>query len=167
MTPPVKTLDRTFDLSEDGLAATYRIRLYETSDRSDCTATADTERILVTSWELHQPGLPLDDWMERMADAAFDILHGQGASLTLVEFFPQRQYRIGDRGENTLTFPEEITMARIQPQEDGSIALLDFGEMKREEIEERIGEPLSATGAIAGATTPGETQITSEEVLHG
>lgn len=163
MTPLVKTLDRTFDLSEDGLAATYRIRLYEAPDRRDCITTADTERILVTSWELHQPGLPLDDWMERMADAAFDILHGQGSPLTLVEFFPQRQYRIGEKGENTLTFAEEITTARIQPQEDGSIALLDFGELDREEIEARIGESLIASAPVAGTAEQKETK----EVAHG
>lgn len=146
-----KTLDRTFDLTEDGLAAAYRIRLYETvNEPGDPHATTamvreDAERVLVTSWELRQPGLPLDAWMERMADQAFEVLHGQGGVLTLVEFFPRREYQIGEKGENMLTFPEEICMARIQPQEDGSIALLDFGETTREEIEAQIGESLTAT----------------------
>jgi hypothetical protein len=156
----IKTLDRTFDLREDGLAATYRIRLYETRKEGNDTADSrNQERVLVTSWELRQPGLPLDAWMERMADEAFSILHGQGNALTLVEFFPQRQYRIGDKGENTLTLEEEIRMARIQPQEDGSIALLDFGEMTREEIEARIGESLTAASETVAERTG--------EVVHG
>jgi hypothetical protein len=156
MPPMRKTLDRTFDLREDGLAATYRIRLYETIE---VKPDHIPERWLLTSWELHQPGLPLDAWMERMADQAFDVLHGQGNVLTLVEFFPQREYRLGEKGENTLTLAEEIRMARIQPQEDGGIALLDFGEMTREEIEARIGESLTA----ASETTAEQTG----KVAHG
>jgi hypothetical protein len=135
-----KTLDRTFDLSSDGLAACYRIRLFEQNAVPDAPNDAPAERILVTSWDLHQPGLPLDAWMERMADEAFSVLHGQGGPLLLVEFYPSREFRIG---ENLLTFGEEITMARIQPQSDGTIALLDFGEMARADIEARIGESLT------------------------
>jgi hypothetical protein len=156
-----KTLDKTFDLSEDGIAATYRIRLYEPAqEESDAVEIPTAERVLVTSWELRQPGLPLAAWMERMADEAFTVLHGQGGPLTLVEFFPERQYHIG---KNTVSFGEEITMARIQPKPDGSIALLDFGEMAREELEARIGESLTAAPNITEPQNPENIS----EVVHG
>ena len=153
-----KTLDKTFDLTDDGLAALYRIRLYEPTP--EIASTPDMERVLVTSWELHQPGLPLDAWMERMAHEAFDLLHGQGGPLLLIEFTPERHYQLGD---NRLTFGEEITMARIQPLPDGTIALQDFGEMAREEIEARIGESLTERAEIA--EPPKREAIM--EVAHG
>lgn len=133
-----KTLDRAFDLSEDGLMACYRLRLYE-SEESD-----SPERVLLVTWVLHEPGQPLGKWEEQMADSAFSVLHEQGGDLLLVEFYPKREYRLG---ENLVTFDEEIRMARIRPLPDGSLALLDFGEMSREEVEARIGEPLSETEA--------------------
>lgn len=131
-----KALDRTFDLSEDGLAARYRVRLFVPSEDGE-----EAERVLLTSWELDQPGEPLDAWQERMADAAFDLLGQLGDTLTLIEFYPERTYRMG---ENTATFGEELAMARIRPQPDGTLALLDFGEMDRAALETRIGESLTA-----------------------
>lgn len=131
----VKTLDRTFDLSEDGLAARYRVRLYEPSPEE-----SGAERVLLTSWELDQPGQPLDAWVERMADAAFDVLHRQGGPLLLVELHLDREYRLGG-------ISDEITTARVLPMDDGTLALLDFGEMTRPDLESRIGESLTAREA--------------------
>lgn len=130
-----KTLDKTFDLAEDGLAARYRVRLYE-SEHEEC----DPERVLITSWEQDQPGQPLDVWLQRMSCEAFRLLHQQGGPLLLIEFQPERSYQFGG---NLLTFAEEITMARIQPLEGGKLALLDFGEMARSDVERRIGESLA------------------------
>ncbi len=136
-----KTLDQTFDLTEDGLSACYRLRLYE-PEVSEIEASESPERVLVATWVLHEPGQPLEKWTEQMADSTFSVFHEQGGQLLLIEFYPRREYRMG---ENLVIFEEEISMARIQPLTDGTLALLDFGEMAREEVEARIGESLTET----------------------